>query len=169
MIKIRRDSTKGEIVNVDYAREYGIDVEVLRLEHPVHPGQVGLALAHEAMSRDVWVEVARVRKEREARARYLSAQTPVEHFDLDLAERVLLAQAIPVELPDWVPTFIIKCLMEYPAVVEAAPEAAKRGKPRAKRAKHAYTFTAKQLMQAHLALDRRESDPDLRKHMDTGR
>ena len=47
---------------IDYAREYGIDVERLRLEHPAHPGQVGLALEHEALSRDVWVEVARVRR-----------------------------------------------------------------------------------------------------------
>ena len=27
---------------IDYAREYGIDVERLRLEHPVHPRQIRL-------------------------------------------------------------------------------------------------------------------------------
>jgi len=134
------------------------------LEHPAQPGQVGLALAHEAMSRDVWVEVARVRKEREARARYLSAQTPVAHFGLDLAERVLLAQAIPVELPDWVPTFIIKCVGSADDVLEGLPDVAPAPVKRLRRQvtkkmrQGSYVFTEAQMLQADLAYDRREAE-----------
>jgi len=37
---------------IDYAREYGIDVERLRLEHPAQVGQVRVARAHEVKARD---------------------------------------------------------------------------------------------------------------------
>ena len=98
-MKIARDSTKGEIVNVDYAREYGIDVEVLRLEHPAQPGQMRAKREHQARSKvfaDYSEALVRA-KDCDSVAKF--SRSSVVAFNLDQAERVLLAQVIPLLPP----------------------------------------------------------------------
>jgi hypothetical protein len=162
-MKIARDSTKGEVM-IDYAREYGIDVEVLRLEHPLQLGQVRVSRAHEGWSSEYW-KVARGFGEVTALEVFALFKARLKAFDAVKAEQVLLAAAVPVPLPDWVPTFIIKCVGSVDDVVESLPDVApapvkrRRGQLTKEMRQGAYTFTAAQLLQADIAYDRRAENP----------
>ena len=73
----------------------------------------------------------------------------------------LVAQ--PVALPDWVPTFIIKCVGLADDVLEGLPDVAPapvkrlRQQVTKKMRQGAYVFTEAQMLQADLAYDRREA------------
>lgn len=83
----------------------------------------------------------------------------------------LVAQ--PVALPDWVPTFIIKCVGSEDNVVESLPDVAppprRRGQLTKAMRQGAYTFTAAQLLQADLAYDRREAEKFPPQRVDYGK
>ena len=126
-VKIARDSTKGEIVNVDYAREYGIDVEVLRLEHPAQPGQMRAKRVHEMKAETYWNHEQRIREIKEGDVGAMLVR--LRKFDLDKHESMLVELAT---------------IRESEVVTKEMREGS-------------YEFTPEQLMQAHLAYDRREA------------
>ena len=63
---------------------------------------IGYSSPDGALFRRFWARSDRERVGADARLELLSAQGRVEQFDSDVAG--------PVVLPDWVPTFIIKCV-----------------------------------------------------------
>ena len=73
----------------------------------------------------------------------------------------LVAQ--PVALPDWLPTFIIKCVGSAVDVLEGLPDVAPAPVKRLRRQvtkkmrQGSYVFTEAQMLQADLAYDRREA------------
>ena len=128
---------------------------------------IGYSSPDGALFRRFWARSDRERVGADARLELLSAQGRVEQFDSDVAG--------PVVLPDWVPTFIIKCVGSAVDVLEGLPDVAPapvkrlRQQVTKKMREGSYEFTPEQLMQAHLAYDRREAEKFPPQRVDYGK
>ena len=128
---------------IDYAAEYGIDMNVLHREHPAHPRQVRAHREHEARAARYWELQERIADVSEARIGVLLEKARVAQAKA--LEQKLFPVAEPVTLP------------VTSHVTEQVTREVRRVKKNATR-HGAYKFTPEQLLQANLAYDRREAE-----------
>jgi uncharacterized protein (DUF849 family) len=119
---------------IDYAAEYGIDMDELFQEHPAHPVQVRLHREHEARGARYWELQERVADVEQAR------------FDL-IWQKARLAEAKLLEKKLF-DSFVLP-------LEKGSEEKVRRVVTKAKR-HGAYKFSVAQLEQANLAYERRE-------------
>jgi len=75
---------------VDYAKEYGIDLQELKKEHPLHATQLWEASVHQMIAEDYWQWISSVR-----RAESEAIQRVVEDYQEALAKPAPVRKPAP--------------------------------------------------------------------------
>jgi hypothetical protein len=123
---------------IDYAAEYGIDMDELWGEHPLHPVQARIKRKHEHKAETYWYHASADQASAVLESETQFASLPQSQRELDIAEKHLLKAGAS----DVVVRPVVVARVKKPVTAKS------------KRRNH--VFTDEHLRQANLAYERRE-------------